>query len=110
VKFSTAATKTVHEGAQGTKPVSVTLKLNRPSPEPVTVFWSTKHGTANRWDYSGGSGWVTFAPGDTLKSITVAVNGDTRPEPDETFTVNLSDPVNARLGASVKPILILNDD
>ena len=35
---------------------------------------------------------MTFGPGETQKSITVLVNGDTTQEPDRTFFVNLSKP------------------
>src|SRR5262249_9383401 len=38
------------------------------------------------------SGTLTFSPGDTLRYINVVVYGDLTPEPNETFTVNLSNP------------------
>src|SRR6185436_5903368 len=38
---------------------------------------------------------VTFSPGETAKTVTVAVLGDLVDEPDETFAVNLSTPSNA---------------
>ena len=41
---------------------------------------------------------MTFAAGQTSGTIVVAVLGDTVVEPDETFTVTLSSPVNATLG------------
>ena len=40
---------------------------------------------------------VTFAPGETSKIVTVSVNGDTSKEADETFLVNLMNPVNATI-------------
>jgi hypothetical protein len=43
-------------------------------------------------DFGGAfpSGQVTFAPGETVRTITVLVTGDTDPEPHEQFTVTLS--------------------
>jgi hypothetical protein len=38
---------------------------------------------------------LTFAPGETTKTITVPIIGDRLPEPNETFAVNLSGPTNA---------------
>ena len=46
-------------------------------------------------DFQSTAGSLTFAPGETTRSISVPVFGDRRGESDERFTVNLSDPVNA---------------
>src|SRR5262249_528026 len=43
-------------------------------------------------DYQAASGTLTFAPGETSKTITISVNGDRLGEADETFVVNLSSP------------------
>ena len=56
------------------------------------------HGTADGSDYEAASGTLTFAPGETSRSIIVAINGDTDNEPHETFVVDLSNPSNATLG------------
>ncbi|MBP2295975.1 beta strand repeat-containing protein [Azospirillum rugosum] len=56
------------------------------------------------------SGTVTFAPGETSKTITVTVAGDTQEEADEGFTVTLSNPVGATLGTATANGLIRNDD
>src|SRR2546423_1266351 len=40
-------------------------------------------------------GTLTFAPGETSKTVTVQVSGDRLPEANETFFVNLSGPTNA---------------
>jgi hypothetical protein len=42
---------------------------------------------------------LTFDPGETSKTVTVQVNGDTKVEPDETFTVVLSNPSGATIDA-----------
>jgi len=59
--------------------------------ESVTVDYATADGTATAGDdYEEASGTLTFAEGETTKTIEVTVNGDTDIEDDETFTVNLS--------------------
>jgi hypothetical protein len=53
---------------------------------------------------------VTFAPGERERAIAVAVVGDGDPEPDETFAVELSDPVGATTGDGRGVGTILDDD
>ncbi|HEY8617024.1 type I secretion C-terminal target domain-containing protein [Phenylobacterium sp.] len=56
-------------------------------------------------------GTLTFGPGETEKVLTVNVSGDTVLEGDETFTVSLSGPTGAMLGAAVRAVgTITNDD
>ena len=45
----------------------------------------------------GDAGSLTFAAGETSKSVVVQIVGDTTFEPDETFFVNLSSPNNATI-------------
>ena len=67
---------------------------------------------ANATDFGGSfpSGTVSFAAGETTRDITVNVSGDTDVEPDETFTVTLSSPVNATIGTATATGTIQNDD
>ncbi|KAG1467524.1 hypothetical protein G6F57_012974 [Rhizopus arrhizus] len=51
-----------------------------------------------------------FPPGTTTQTITVLVNGDTTVEPDETFQVNLSNPVNASVADGSAVVTIVSDD
>ena len=53
---------------------------------------------------------LTFGPGETTKQVTVLVNGDTTYETDETFTVHLSNAVNATISDATGVGTILNDD
>jgi hypothetical protein len=62
------------------------------------MAWATEDGSATAGsDYEAASGVVTFLAGSTSASVSVTVMGDTEIEPDESFYVNLSDPVNATL-------------
>jgi hypothetical protein len=57
------------------------------------------------------SGTLTFAPGETTKSITVEVFADNIPEPNQTFFVGLSGvSPNALIGQSAASGTILDDD
>ncbi len=101
------------EGDDGYIPTYFVVSLNEPGYLPVTVRYATVDGTATLADddYLAASGVLTFAPGEVQKAILVYVKGDTRVEPDETFSLQLSDPVNAVLGdVSAAVATIANDD
>src|SRR5205823_8742685 len=55
-------------------------------------------------------GTVTFNSGVTTQTIPVTINGDTTFEPDETFVVNLTTPVNATISDNQGQGTIKNDD
>jgi len=61
-------------------------------------------------DYQRTSGTVTFAPGQTAAQIPVTVIADRRLEPDETFTIQLSNAVGATLIDPTGLGTIANDD
>jgi hypothetical protein len=86
----------VAEGNSGTTDAVFTVALSAPSGKTVSVNFNTADGTAQSpTDYQAASGTLVFNPGETKKTVAVAVNGDTIPEPDENFTLALSNPVNA---------------
>jgi len=88
----------VSEGNSGTTNAVFTVRLTDASTAPVTVNYSTASGTATAGsDYQSVSGTLTFAPGETTKTIPVPVNGDRVSEPNETFFVNLSGATNATI-------------
>ena len=108
----TATTASASEGNSGTTPVTLTVTLNHPSSSAVTVSYATADGTAVAGlDYTQGGGVITFAPGATSQTVVVNINGDNIDEADETFTVNLSAPSGATLGANAtNTVTIQNDD
>src|SRR5262249_46659062 len=61
-------------------------------------------------DFIATSGTLTFAPGDTSKTIDVLVEGDTQNEPTESFFVNLSHSSNATIAVNQGKGTITNDD
>src|SRR5262249_51997080 len=85
-------------GNVGPSTALFTVQLSAASSEPVTVRYATADGTATAGsDYQAASGTLTFAAGETSKTIAVLVNGDRLAEPNETFSVNLTSPNNATI-------------
>jgi len=79
----------------------------------VTVSYATANGTATAGsDYSAASGTLSWAAGDAAdKTITVSITGDTVDEPNETFTLALSNPTGgAALGTASATVTITDDD
>src|SRR5207249_3985573 len=101
---------TITEGNTGTTAAVFTVTLSTASSQTVTVNYATADGTARAGsDYTGTAGTLTFAPGVTTQTLTVAVLGDTRNEANETFFVNLT-PSNATIADGQGQGTILNDD
>nr|HQU84900.1 Calx-beta domain-containing protein [Pyrinomonadaceae bacterium] len=96
---------------EGTTQFSFRIQLSAPSELPISVDFSTANGTANGGvDFLHTNGTVNFGTYETLKNILVTVNGDTTPELDETFFVNLTNPQNAAFGDNQALGTILDDD
>ena len=89
-----------------------TVRLSEANSKPVSVRYATEDGTAKSWDrdYSSASGTLQFAPGETVKTITVMVRGDAKWELDETFAVRLSRPSNAVIADAIGIGTILRDE
>ena len=101
----------VLEGNSGTTSALLTLTLSTASGLPVTVEYLTVDGTATGVsDYTAATGAVVFTPGTTTQTISVAVIGDTTQEPNEAFTINLANPVNAALANTSGLATIVDDD
>ncbi len=99
------------EGNTGDTPFVFTVTLSGASSSTVAIGYATADGTASSAsDYAATSGTLTFAPGQTSATVTVAVHGDTTPENDETFTVNLSSPAGATIADGQGLGTIQNDD
>jgi hypothetical protein len=100
-----------NEGNRGTTAFVFTVTLSAASASTVTVNFATADGTASAGsDYTATSGVVTFNPGVTTQTVTVNVTGDTTPEANETFVVNLSGAANATLATASGTGTIVNDD
>jgi ELWxxDGT repeat protein len=80
------------EGDSGNASIArFTVSLSQPAGQTVTVSYATSDGTATAGaDYDAASGTLTFAPGETSKTIDVHLRGDVLPENNETFFVTLT--------------------
>lgn len=100
----------VQEGNSGTRNATFTVTLSPAQTSTVHVSYTSAPGTASESDFVPVAGTLTFAPGETKKTIDVAVNGDTIPEPNETFRVMLTTATNATILHSTGTGTIIDDD
>jgi hypothetical protein len=103
---------TVGEGNSGATNAVFTVSLSAVSGKTVSVGYTTAGGSATAGiDYiAPPPATLTFPPGTTTQNITVAINGDTLLEGNETFFVNLSAPINAMLGDAQAIGTIVDDE
>lgn len=104
---------TVIEGNSGTIDAVFTVTLSGPSSQEVSVDYTTldDHTATAGSDYTTTSGTLTFAIGETSKTITVPIIGDLVDEgAQETFSIILSSPTNAVLGTSPDSNGTIEDD
>ncbi|HAZ45207.1 MAG TPA: hypothetical protein DCZ55_12255 [Cyanobacteria bacterium UBA11371] len=102
---------TVTEGDVGTANATFTVSLSQPATKTVTVQYATANSTAKAGeDYIAANGTLTFNPGDTTKTLSVSVIGDTISEPDEIFFVNLSNASKAIIADAKATGTIRNND
>ena len=93
--------------------VNFTISLSHVTDHDVTVTYSTQQGTATGMgvDYSGTTGTtVTILAGQTSANISINTRPENLVEPNETFFVNLSNPVGGSIADGQGVGTIVNDD
>ena len=101
------------EGNSGSQPFTFSITRTDPLTAAISVAWAvTGNGASpvNAADFAGGvlpSGNIAFSAGESSKTLTVNVRGDTQIEADEGFSVTVSSPANGAASASGT---IRNDD
>ena len=117
ISIATTITSSLAEGSTGETPFAFTVTRTGDLTTAHAAAWAvtgTGASPANAADFTGGllpSGTVSFAAGESSKTITVSVHGDTTVEPNEGFLVTLAGPTNgAVLGTATASGLIQNDD
>ncbi len=102
----------VSEGSAGTVSANFIVSLSQASPSPVTFKFATADDTAMAGsDYAARAlTGRTIAAGLTSTQIGVNVNSDTTVEPNETFFLNLSNPIGATIADGQGIGTIRNDD
>ncbi|MGI9597852.1 MAG: Calx-beta domain-containing protein, partial [Acidimicrobiales bacterium] len=103
----------VVEGDSGTANVDVTVTLSSPATGPMSIDLATVDGTATvaDSDYGAVSQTVNFVTNDVSQTISIPINGDEVSEPDEIFTVEVSNPTGGLLIADgIGEVTITDDD
>src|ERR1043166_2482289 len=103
-------------GGCTTTPMPFAVTLSASSSQTVTVNYQTVNGTASgdatcttrSKGYIPTSGTLTFAPGETSKTVNVPIVGDTAKESNQTLAFRLSNATNATLPASDRKSTRLN--
>ena len=105
------ANASITEGNAGSSNLVFTVTSSAANKSPVTVQFASADGTATAGlDYTVTNGTLTFPALSVSQTITVPIAGDNIVEANETFTMTLSAPSGATLGASVATGTINNDD
>jgi len=113
-----AVQKTVNEGNSGTTPVYFWVQLNGYRLDPnliVSVDYKTRNGTAlSGQDYIATQGTLKIYPNESHALVVVEIIADIVPELDETFYLDVFNPVNAGFGEGLVQLTavrtIVNDD
>jgi hypothetical protein len=99
------------EGHDGVHHAVVQVTLTEPHGNSVTVNYSTANGSAQAGsDYNAASGKLTFSKGQTSKTILVPVRGDRLVEPDEYFSIRLSNAKGAKIARSEGYVTVGDDE
>lgn len=98
------------EGDSGTSLMHLPVSLTPAAKQAVTVDYLTSDGTARAGsDYDAAAGTITFAPGETARTIDVSVRGDVTPENNETVMVTLRN-ANGAVITNPEAFGIIDDD
>lgn len=86
------------------------VSLSIASQQTVTVDYATTNGTAKApADYAAKAGTLTFSPGETSKTVSVAIKSDRKNERNETFFVDLSNASTTIADGRGKGTIVDND-
>ena len=109
-----SATYTQAEGNSGTANVTITVNRTGDTSGANDVTYATSDGTATTSgnDYVAATNTLSFIAGETSKTFTVTINGDTKYENNETVNLTLSSPTNGAMliSPSTATLTITNDD
>ncbi|HEX8223523.1 MAG TPA: Calx-beta domain-containing protein, partial [Allosphingosinicella sp.] len=111
IPVASVADVAIAEGNSGVRYLVFTVSLSFAPTGAVTLDYATSNGTATAGsDYLAVSGQLSFAAGETTKTVSVPVIGDTALEPSETLNLVLSNVSGATIGDDTGIGTITNDD
>jgi hypothetical protein len=91
--------------------LNAVVKLNQNAPNDVTLSYTTTDNTAlDESDYIQSSGNITIAEGSQYGFIPITVVGDTLPENDEAFNVEISSITEGTITDDTGSVTIIDDD
>jgi chitinase len=101
--------------SEGSGYVDLVVSLGAPGQNPVSVNYTTSNNTAGagnscNGDYSGVSGTLHFALGETTKVVRVEILDCLDIEPAETFHFTITTPVNGAISRATGVITIGDND
>jgi hypothetical protein len=107
VRFS-AANSAAGEGVGST---NIVVELSAASGKTVTVDYTVADGSATSADYSAtAAGTLSFAAGQTTRTLPVSIADDALSETSETVLLTLANPAGASLGTAAHTLLIDDND
>ncbi|MBV9627887.1 MAG: cellulase family glycosylhydrolase, partial [Xanthobacteraceae bacterium] len=92
----------------GSSAANFLVTLSAPASQTITVDYHTVAGTATTADFTPSSGTLTFAPGQQSQTISVPITADTENDPNEQFTVVLTNAQGATLATATGTATILD--
>ncbi|WP_088889424.1 DUF4347 domain-containing protein [Leptolyngbya ohadii] len=98
--------------SEGASNATITVQRSGDLSVAASVDFTTTNSSATAGaDYTAASGTLTFAPGQSSRTITVPILEDSLTESNETFTVTLRNPTGTALGAqATTTVTILDND
>ena len=93
--------------------VDLPVTLSAPSTNTVTADYTTADVSAAAFtnaDYTGVTGTLVFAPGQTLKTVRIELTDDTVVENPESFKLTVSNPTQATVTTSTATVTIADND
>ncbi|MCK6433941.1 MAG: hypothetical protein L6Q68_13060, partial [Aquabacterium sp.] len=87
------------------------VRLDGTAPGVVTVqYQNTNYSAIHNKDYRYVDGTLTFAPGETTKTVRLELIDDTTAEPPEHFMLELRNPTNATLARAHAAAYVVDND
>lgn len=91
--------------------VTLTVTRTQSTDSTLTVEYATVRGSATEnSDYIPTNGIITFAGGETTKTVSISILDDSLYEPNENLTVSLSNPSNGSITQAIATVNIIDDD
>ena len=101
---------TSYSVTEGTAAVTITVARTGGSDGAVSVDYATADGTAVVGDYTAASGTLSWADGETSKTVDITIADDSTVELTEALTVSLSNVSVASLGTDASASISITDD